>query len=99
MSTKAGRRLAFFPHPTHERLVADPKRAGDAPRAHAVLVGREHLILGFLVVARPGGLHDEGALAVQALGPLRSVAGVAVLADAFAPTPGTNMDDGRGEHP
>lgn len=34
----------------------------------------------------------------KALGPLRPVAGVPILADACAATPGANMDDGRGKH-
>ena len=92
---KAGRLPAFFPHPADDGFVANSKGAGDAPNAQAVQVGGHHLFLELLVVAGTLGLENKRACAIQALGSLVPVLGVAVLADLFAAAAPTNVDDGR----
>ena len=99
MSVKVGSPASFFPHPAHERVVANPEGAGDAPGTHPVLVGGEHLVLDLLAVARPRWLQDESAFTLQALGALRPVASMAVFADLLTAAARTNMDDGRRKHP
>ena len=95
VSTKAGSCSGFSPQPTHQRFIADAEGELDATDAHAVLVGAEHLVFEALVVGQPLGLQNERAPARQALGTLRSVAGVAVLADLLAAATGTNVGNSR----
>lgn len=83
----------------HPRFVAAAERACGVPGCSCVLVGGEHPVLELLVVARSGWLQDKRALAVQAPGPLRSVAGMTVLEGELAAAARTDVDqDGWCRH-